>query len=140
MPNRTGTGADFRCLPIILSWGGNNGSVWSVVFLRADVDLPERAVFMGSLRMRARPARRKRACSVSDTLRLFAKTRERLARLTDDLRIALSLVVVDGLSYEEAAERLNVSMPEYLSRLAVAREALGVMVAYDERPRALAAE
>jgi DNA-directed RNA polymerase specialized sigma24 family protein len=90
--------------------------------------------------MRARPARRKRACSVSDTLRLFAKTRERLARLTDDLRIALSLVVVDGLSYEEAAERLNVSMPEYLSRLAVAREALGVMVAYDERPRALAAE
>ena len=73
-------------------------------------------------------------------MRLFAKTRERLARLTDDLRIALSLVVVDGLSYEEAADQLNVSLPEYLNRLALAREALGAMVAYDERPLALAAE
>jgi predicted DNA-binding protein (UPF0251 family) len=110
------------------------------VFSRADVDLPERAVFMGRFKLRARPVRRKRGCSVSDTLRLFATTRERFARLTDDLRIALSLVVVDGLSYEEAADRLNVSMPEYLNRLALAREAVGAMVAYDERPRALAAE
>jgi RNA polymerase sigma-70 factor (ECF subfamily) len=78
--------------------------------------------------------------TISDTLLMFGKTRERLARLTDELRLALSLVVVDGLSYEEAAERLNVPLPEFLSRLATARETLGAMVANDEHPCALAAE
>lgn len=95
---------------------------------------------MGRYSVRRRTVRRTRAGAISDTLLLFAKTRERLARLTDDLRIALSLVVVDGLSYEEAAERLNIPQAALLTRLALARDALGTMIATDERSRAVAAE
>lgn len=89
---------------------------------------------------RRRSHRAKHGLAISDTLLMFGKTRERLARLTDELRIALSLVVLDGLSYEDAAERLGVPLSEFLARLATARETLGAMVANDERSRALAAE
>lgn len=78
---------------------------------------------------------------MSDTLLLFSETRERLARLRDDLRLALSLVVVDGLSYEEAARRLEITLPTYQKRLAQAREALGAMIVHgDKRSRSVAAE
>ncbi len=96
---------------------------------------------MGYGKVRRRPsATQRRAGQLSDTLLLFAKTRERLARLTDDLRIALSLVVLDGLSYDEAASRLNISMTALLTRLAQAREAVAKMVADENQPKAVAAE
>lgn len=95
---------------------------------------------MGRYNVQRRATRRNRAGAISDTLLLFAKTRERFARLTDDLRIALSLVVVDGLSYEEAAERLNIPLPTLLTRLAQARDAVRTMVAKDEHSKSAAAE
>ncbi len=95
---------------------------------------------MGYSKVRRRPSATQRRGQVSDTLLLFAKTRERLARLTDDLRIALSLVVLDGLSYDEAAARLNISMPALLTRLEQAREAVAKMVDDEDGPKAIAAE
>ncbi|NOT41175.1 MAG: hypothetical protein HOP13_11845 [Alphaproteobacteria bacterium] len=89
---------------------------------------------------RKAPLRARAGCPASDTILLFAKTRERLARLTDELRIALALVVVDELSYDEAAARLNIPMTALYARLAAAREAVRAMIADDERPRAVAAE
>jgi RNA polymerase sigma-70 factor, ECF subfamily len=71
---------------------------------------------------------------------MFSKTRERFARLTDDLRLPLSLVVVDELSYDEAAARLNVPTVVLAERLAQAREAVRSMILEDERPFAIAAE
>jgi RNA polymerase sigma-70 factor (ECF subfamily) len=82
---------------------------------------------------RASAVRVRRGAHVSDTLLLFAKTRERLARLSDELRLALALVVVDGLSYDEAARRLNIPVASLLGRLALARAALGTMAAEDGR-------
>jgi RNA polymerase sigma-70 factor (ECF subfamily) len=96
---------------------------------------------MSRVKPQRRVVRRRKAASVSDTLLLFAETRERLAKLTDDLRIALSLVVVDGLSYEEAAARLDIPLAAYQKRLAKAREALGAMIVHKDRgSQSLAAE
>ena len=77
-------------------------------------------------RRRARRVRKKN--HVSDTLRLFAQTRERLTKLADEPRMALSLVMVEGLSYEEAAVQLEISVSELFSRLGQARDALHVML------------
>lgn len=56
------------------------------------------------------------------------------------MRIALSLVVVDGLSYEEAAQRLEIPLSTYQKRLAKAREALGAMIVNNNRSQSIAAE
>lgn len=47
-----------------------------------------------------------------------------LARLPDEQRLAVSLVLIEGLSYKEAAEIMEVPMGTLTSRLARAREAL----------------
>lgn len=47
-----------------------------------------------------------------------------LARLPDEQRLAVGLVLVEGLSYKEAAEVMEVPMGTLTSRLARAREAL----------------
>lgn len=95
---------------------------------------------MRAVRDRRRRTRGRAAAGVSDTLRLFAQTRERMARLSDELRLALALVVVEGLSYDEAADRLNIPKAILQLRLEQAREALRSMIANESRPRALAAE
>ena len=95
---------------------------------------------MGRQKLQRRSSRRRRGHAISDTLLMFSKTRERLARLSDELRLALSLVVVEGLSYEEAAARLKLPLPVFIERLAAARETVAAMVANDEHPVALAAE
>lgn len=51
------------------------------------------------------------------TLNLFA-------RLSDEQRSALLLIAIDGMSYEEAAEALNVPVGTLMSRLARGRERL----------------
>ena len=66
--------------------------------------------------------------NVRDTLAAFAQTRERLARLPDDLRLPLALVMLEGLSYGEAAQRLDVPVETVMDRLAAARETLGLML------------
>ena len=47
-----------------------------------------------------------------------------MSRLNDDQRLAVGLVLVEGLSYSEAAEVLDIPIGTLTSRLARAREAL----------------
>lgn len=52
-----------------------------------------------------------------------------MARLPDDQREAVSLVLIEGLPYREAAEVLDVPIGTLTSRLARGREALQAMLA-----------
>ena len=52
-----------------------------------------------------------------------------MARLPEEQRSAVSLVLVEGLSYKEAAEVLDIPMGTLTSRLARGREALQAMLA-----------
>jgi RNA polymerase sigma-70 factor (ECF subfamily) len=47
-----------------------------------------------------------------------------LAKLPDEQRLAIGLVLIEGLSYKEAAEVMEVPIGTLTSRLARAREAL----------------
>lgn len=58
--------------------------------------------------------------------------RQAVARLNDDQRAAVALVLVEGLSYKEAAEVLGVPMGTLTSRLARAREQLQALLAPGE--------
>lgn len=51
----------------------------------------------------------------------WAETRAALAALPEDQRLVLSLVVLDGLSYQQAAETLDVPIGTVMSRLSRAR-------------------
>lgn len=73
---------------------------------------------------------------VTETLLMLAKTRERFARLSEEHRLALALVVIDGRSYQEAAEQLEIPIGTLMSRLSRAREALRDMIEQDRRPQA----
>jgi len=57
-----------------------------------------------------------------------------MARLPDEQRLAVALVLVEGLSYKEAAEMLDVPIGTLTSRLARGREALQSML--DDGPEA----
>jgi RNA polymerase sigma factor (sigma-70 family) len=54
--------------------------------------------------------------------------RSAVARLSDDHRVVVGLVLVEGLSYQDAAEVLDVPVGTLTSRLARAREALQTML------------
>ena len=66
-----------------------------------------------------------RAAEASITL---SQTRIALAELPEEQRSAVALVLIEGLSYREAAEILGVPIGTVTSRLARAREALVVRV------------
>jgi RNA polymerase sigma-70 factor, ECF subfamily len=51
-----------------------------------------------------------------------------MARLPEEQRIVVALVLIEGLSYKEAAEIMNVPIGTVTSRLARGREALQVML------------
>ncbi len=51
-----------------------------------------------------------------------------LSRLPQDQRLAVSLVLVEGLSYKEAADVLEVPIGTLTSRLSRGREALQAML------------
>jgi RNA polymerase sigma-70 factor, ECF subfamily len=55
-----------------------------------------------------------------------------LARLPEDQRLAVSLVLIEGLSYKDAAEVLDVPLGTLTSRLARGREALQTMLRLPE--------
>lgn len=55
-----------------------------------------------------------------------------LARLPEDQRLAVSLVLIEGLSYKDAAEVLEVPIGTLTSRLARGREALQGMLRLPE--------
>ena len=54
---------------------------------------------------------------------------EAMARLPEEQRITVGLVLVEGVSYKEAAEIMNVPIGTVTSRLARAREALQALLA-----------
>jgi RNA polymerase sigma-70 factor, ECF subfamily len=56
-----------------------------------------------------------------------------MARLPEDQRIAVSLVLVEGLPYKEAAEVLDVPVGTLTSRLARGREALQALLGTEVR-------
>jgi RNA polymerase sigma-70 factor (ECF subfamily) len=58
-----------------------------------------------------------------------------MGRLAEDQRLAVSLVLVEGLSYKEAALVLDVPIGTLTSRLARAREALQAMLEPRGEPR-----
>jgi RNA polymerase sigma-70 factor (ECF subfamily) len=58
----------------------------------------------------------------------FAETVKALAELPEDQRVVVSLVLVDGMSYREAADVLNVPIGTVTSRLARARTTLAARV------------
>ena len=55
-----------------------------------------------------------------------------LVRLPEDQRLAVSLVLIEGLSYKDAAEVLDVPLGTLTSRLARGREALQEMLRLPE--------
>lgn len=80
----------------------------------ASFDGAERVGFDGSARVEARIA--------------FTDTMQALAELPVDQRSAVSLVLIDGMSYRDAAAALDIPIGTLTSRLARAREALAARV------------
>jgi RNA polymerase sigma-70 factor (ECF subfamily) len=67
--------------------------------------------------------------STSETHTDVLSVQDAMARLPDEQRVAIGLVLVEGLSYKEAAEIMAVPVGTLTSRLARGREALQVMLA-----------
>lgn len=63
----------------------------------------------------------------------LAYVRRRFESLPEEQRMILNLVVVDGLSYKDAAETLEVPMGTVMSRLSRARMALARAIGEDAR-------
>jgi RNA polymerase sigma-70 factor, ECF subfamily len=63
-----------------------------------------------------------------DTHTEVLTVQDAMARLPDEQRIAVSLVLVEGLSYKEAAQIMGVPTGTLTSRLARGREALQTML------------
>jgi RNA polymerase sigma-70 factor (ECF subfamily) len=81
---------------------------------------------------------------ITETLLMLAETRQRFSRLPDDQRVALALVVLDGLSYRDAAAQLEIPVGTLMSRLSRARDALRTMIdeskVYDPALKSVAGE
>jgi RNA polymerase sigma-70 factor (ECF subfamily) len=58
----------------------------------------------------------------------LAIIRKQIATLSEDQRVVLGLVTVDGMSYQEAAEMLGVPIGTIMSRLARARRKLAEVI------------
>jgi RNA polymerase sigma-70 factor (ECF subfamily) len=63
-----------------------------------------------------------------DTQTDAISVQDAMARLPEEQRAAVGLVLVEGLSYKEAAEIMNVPVGTLTSRLARAREALQALL------------
>ncbi|OGT59334.1 MAG: RNA polymerase subunit sigma-70 [Gammaproteobacteria bacterium RIFCSPHIGHO2_12_FULL_63_22] len=66
----------------------------------------------------------------------LAEVNRAMERLPDDQRAALSLVAVEGLSYADAAQALDVPIGTVMSRIARARAALADLFAAPKTPLA----
>jgi len=69
------------------------------------------------------------AAGTSETHTDVLSVQDAMARLPDEQRVAIGLVLVEGLSYKEAAEIMGVPVGTLTSRLARGREALQAMLA-----------
>lgn len=65
---------------------------------------------------------------VTETTIMLTKAREQFSLLSEDQRTVLALVVIDGHSYQEAADQLEIPIGTLMSRLYRAREALRTMI------------
>jgi len=65
----------------------------------------------------------------------FMSVQSAMARLPEDQRTAVSLVLIEGLSYKEAAEVLEIPSGTLTSRLARGREALQALLEPPGDPR-----
>jgi len=63
-----------------------------------------------------------------DTRADLVSVQDALGRLPDEQRVAVSLVLIEGLSYKEAAQIMEVPVGTLTSRLARGREALQAML------------
>lgn len=74
---------------------------------------------------------------VTETSLMLTRAREQFARLSDDHRMVLALVVIDGHSYQEAADILEIPVGTLMSRLYRARETLREMIETSPNRQAL---
>jgi RNA polymerase sigma-70 factor (ECF subfamily) len=65
-----------------------------------------------------------KAASLPEARLMLDRARAAMARLPEPQRAVLALVAIEGLSYREAAEALDVPIGTVMSRLARSREAL----------------
>lgn len=65
-----------------------------------------------------------RSASLPEDRMMLAKAREAMATLPEGQREVLSLIAIEGLSYKETAEVLDLPIGTVMSRLSRAREAL----------------
>ena len=64
----------------------------------------------------------------------YLAVQDAVARLPEEQRLAVALVMVEGLSYKEAAHVMEVPIGTLTSRLARAREALQTMLGEETEP------
>lgn len=64
----------------------------------------------------------------------LAAVNKEMRNLTDDQRALIALVCVDGLSYQEAADALQLPIGTVMSRLARARKALNAALGNEMGP------
>jgi RNA polymerase sigma-70 factor, ECF subfamily len=66
--------------------------------------------------------------NVAETMLMLSKTRACFSKLPEEQRLALALVVLDGRSYREAADQLEIPIGTLMSRLSRGRDALRRMM------------
>lgn len=71
---------------------------------------------------------------ITETSLMLTKAREQFSRLSEEQRTVLALVVIDGHSYQEAADQLEIPIGTLMSRLYRAREALRMLIEQDKVP------
>ncbi len=75
--------------------------------------------------------------SVAETMLMLNKTRNCFSKLPEEQRLALALVVLDGRSYREAADQLEIPIGTLMSRLSRGRDALRRMIEDNNKTEAL---
>lgn len=76
-----------------------------------------------------------KAASLPEDRMMLARTRAAMAALPEGQREVLALIAVEGLSYREAAETLNIPVGTVMSRLSRARDALLPKLGLSQGPR-----
>ncbi|NBE08541.1 RNA polymerase sigma factor [Paragemmobacter ruber] len=76
-----------------------------------------------------------KAASLPEDRMMLAQTRAAMAALPEAQRTVLALVAIEGLSYRETAETLDIPVGTVMSRLSRAREALLPKLGLSQGPR-----
>ncbi len=76
-----------------------------------------------------------KAANLPEDRMMLAQTRAAMADLPEPQRAVLALVAIEGLSYREAAETLDIPVGTVMSRLSRAREALLPKLSLSHGPR-----